>query len=862
MKIFDDFFLLDHNANKQSIKWALYIFSILIICGLVVVSFVQFNAGATRDGQALAISILPILVALGFAYLEKLELAGGIIAVSLIITITILATLGQGIYDIGVMAYPAILIISSLILKRNTTIYLTGLILLCNGWLVFGATNDLYQPIYPEQTFTRQFTINSLILLFTMAAVYMLSKTIHSSLKDLQEREALREAERMYRALVEQTSVATYRDEANESAKTIYISPQIEILLGYSKDEWKENPYLWESRLHPDDHTDIMNNIKSYLNTGEKSITEYRLRTKDQRWIWVLDESVVVKDKNGTPEYVQGVLIDITEKKLIERKVKQRELILSAVAEITQLLLKATDWRQEIDTILGLLGKVAGASHVYIFENHRGADRTKLSSLTYEWVAPGYLTEIDDPSTQNYPIERTEANKDWFDKLTNGKHFYGNKFEHEEFFKVEISSLELVSMLEVPIFWNGEWHGIIGFDHYEDVKPWSQGEVDALVAAAGILGTAIERQIKEASLSASEEKFNLAFQHTYVSMAIVRTSDHRIMEVNNSFCKVLGYALHEVIGKRAGRDLDIWLDQKDRNFIIDALTNQGVVDEYKAKFRRKNGDIGTGLLYAVNVMIADEACQLYSFVDISDIDQLLDELKSKNDELQAFTYTVSHDLKAPLVTISGFMGYLEQDARSGDIERMNKDMLRISESISKMQRLLDELLELSRIGRMANPPEDVSFEEIVRDALRLVEGRLKEKQVQVKVDADLPTIYGDRARIIQVVQNLVDNAAKFLGEQKNPTIRIGCKEDEGRPVFFVRDNGKGIEPEHFERVFGLFNKLESSTEGTGIGLALVKRIVEVHGGKIWVESDGLGEGATFLFTLENTPTSKEGENER
>ena len=336
-------------------------------------------------------------------------------------------------------------------------------------------------------------------------------------------------------------------------------------------------------------------------------------------------------------------------------------------------------------------------------------------------------------------------------------------------------------------------------------------------------------------------------------MAIVRTSDHRILEVNDSFSKVTGYPLDEAIGKRAGRDLDIWLDQKDRNHIIGSLTSQGFVDEYKAKFRRKNGDIGTGLLYAVNVMIAGEACQLYSFVDISDIDQLLDELKAKNDELQAFTYTVSHDLKAPLVTISGFMGYLEQDARSGDIERMNKDILRINESISKMRRLLDELLELSRIGRMANPPEDVSFGEIVQEALRLVEGRLKEKQVQVKVDANLPSVYGDRARLIQVVQNLIDNAAKFFGEQQSPTIRIGCQDDEGKIIFFVSDNGRGIEPEHFERVFGLFNKLEASSEGTGIGLALVKRIIEVHNGKIWVESKGLGEGSTFYFTLADHP---------
>ncbi|HSG41995.1 MAG TPA: PAS domain S-box protein [Anaerolineales bacterium] len=861
MKTLEQLFFLDQQYNKKTKKIALFSLSLLILLGIGIVAILHKNAGNPLDLFVLLLGVIPILIAIGFNYAEKTEIAGAIIGAALAIIFTILASIGQGVYDIGTMAYPAILIIASLFLKRNTVFFLTGLVILCNGWLVFGAMYGIYQPNYPMESFFRQFIIISIILLTTMFAVHILSNTVRHSLvtaqNELQERrkieQALREAETMYRALVEQTSVATYRDEADEKAKALYISPQIENILGYSKDEWQENPYLWESLLHPDDHAEIMKDIQGYIKSGEKSITEYRLRTKDKGWIWVRDESVVVKDKSGVPKYVQGVLIDITDKKLADQKIKQRELILSAVAEITQLLFRSTNWKQEIDAILGLLGRAADASHVYLYENHRDPEGVLLSSQTHEWVAPGFASDIADPATQNLRLEKTDANKDWFDKLSKGEYFYGNRREHDEFFKSIISTPDLIALLEVPVFWNGEWQGIIGFDHYIEDKPWSQGELDALIAAAGILSTAIERQIKENNLRASEERFNLAFRHTYVSMAIVRTSDHRILEVNDSFSKVTGYPLDEAIGKRAGRDLDIWFDQKDRNYIIASLTTQGFVDEYKAKFRRKNGDVGTGLLYAVNVMIASEACQLYSFVDISDIDQLLDELKTKNDELQAFTYTVSHDLKAPLVTISGFMGYLEQDARSGDIERLNKDILRINESISKMQRLLDELLELSRIGRMANPPEDVAFDEIVQEALRLVEGRLKEKQVQVKVDADLPKIYGDRARIVQVVQNLVDNAAKYFGEQKKPTIRIGYQEDDGKPVFFVRDNGRGIESEHFERVFGLFNKLEANSEGTGIGLALAKRIIEVHNGKIWVESKGLGKGSTFYFTLAERP---------
>lgn len=857
-------YLLNQETDKDTIRLIILGISSLILIGMLIVTILQAAGGNSRDALILTLGMIPVLIAIGFIYFRRIELASALIAGSLSLLITILATIGQGIYDIGTMAFPAILIIASLVLKRNTVIYLTVLIVVCNAWLVFGAYYEVYQPFYPEQSFPRQFVITSLILLVTMIAVYILSNTVRRSLasakKEVEERQkveqALREAETMYRALVEQTSVVIYRDMPDENAKNIYISPQIEELTGYAPSEWDRDPFFWQSVVHPDDLTRILNEIKHYIETGEKTVSEYRLKTKDKRWIWVRDEAVVVNDDQGKPKYVHGVFIDITDKKNAELKVKQREAILSAVAKTAQLLLVSTDWRTDINKILRLLGAASGASHVYVFENHSGKDGVLLSSQKYEWAAPGIKSELDNPIYQGTRLIPVPGIEDWHKKLIDGKPFYGSQQQYPRYWEKVHTNTGLKTLLDVPVFVNGEWWGIIGFDDYVNEMPWSQSEIDALVAAAGNLGTAIERQFSDKGLRESEEKFNLAFKHTYVSNAIVRASDHRILEVNDSFCKVTGYSRDDVTGKRAGRDLNIWLYQKDRDFIINSLTNRGFVDEYKGKFRRKNGDIGTGLLYAANVMIADEICQLYSFVDISDIDQLLDELKSKNDELQAFTYTVSHDLKAPLVTISGFMGFLEQDARAGDTDKLDKDILRINEAVSKMQRLLDELLELSRIGRMMNSPDNVPFSDIVREALETVEGRLKTGQVQVEVEEDLPSVYGDKVRLVEVIQNLVDNSSKFMADQPEPRIKIGAIRTDDNAVFYVSDNGSGIAPEHFDRVFGLFNKLDNETEGTGIGLALVKRIVEVHGGRIWVESKGVGEGTTFYFTLAEQPTNE------
>jgi signal transduction histidine kinase len=230
-------------------------------------------------------------------------------------------------------------------------------------------------------------------------------------------------------------------------------------------------------------------------------------------------------------------------------------------------------------------------------------------------------------------------------------------------------------------------------------------------------------------------------------------------------------------------------------------------------------------------------------------EKIIKELEAKNTELERFTYTVSHDLKSPLITISGFVGLLEADAKSGNTEKFKGDLQRIQDAAEKMQRLLNELLELSRIGRLVNPPSDTSFAKIVEEALSLTRGRLIAGHIKVNVEKDLPIVNGDRPRLVEVMQNLIDNAAKFMGDQPAPLIQIGARQDAHEQIFFIKDNGIGIEPTYRERIFGLFDKLDPQSEGTGVGLALAKRIVEVHGGRIWVESEGRGKGSMFCFTL-------------
>jgi len=235
-------------------------------------------------------------------------------------------------------------------------------------------------------------------------------------------------------------------------------------------------------------------------------------------------------------------------------------------------------------------------------------------------------------------------------------------------------------------------------------------------------------------------------------------------------------------------------------------------------------------------------------------EELIRDLEAKNQELEQFTYTVSHDLKAPIITIKGFLGFLGADALAGDTKRLEADIQRINDATDKMNELLTDLLELSRIGRKMNAPEMILFDSLVNEVIETTNGRLQAGRVDVIVKGPFSNVYGDRGRLLEVVQNLVDNAAKFMGDQPSPQVEIGQDDrvEDGYATFFVRDNGIGIAPEFHERIFGLFNRLNPKIEGTGIGLALVKRIIEFHGGRVWIQS-AAGSGATFYFTLPDAP---------
>ena len=236
------------------------------------------------------------------------------------------------------------------------------------------------------------------------------------------------------------------------------------------------------------------------------------------------------------------------------------------------------------------------------------------------------------------------------------------------------------------------------------------------------------------------------------------------------------------------------------------------------------------------------------------LEALLAELAAKNAELETFVYSVSHDLKTPIVTIEGFIGALREDFGNLISKDGEKYLDYIGDAARKMELLINDLLELSRIGRLTVKKTEFPFGDLISEVLKTLQPRIEERGIQVNVEEKLPLVYGEKKRLVQVVENLVSNAVKYLGKENPcPRIEVGVRENDDQKVFFVRDNGIGIEERYFEKIFEVFQRLPAAKkigEGTGIGLAIVKRIIEHHGGRVWLESD-IGKGTTFFFTLKD-----------
>ncbi|MBK9927915.1 MAG: PAS domain-containing protein [Anaerolineales bacterium] len=656
----------------------------------------------------------------------KTRVAGAIMIMAIWVFLTLGTASAGGIAAPMVIGYLVIIIFSSLIVNRKANIIIGIICILTSLWIALAESKGLlptpinYSPIARVSIYTFFF-----ILVLLLQNINFLNTRV--PLKQSQSNEA------RYRSLLENIPVTTYIDNTAPEAKTEYVSPQVEKLLGYPRNVFTDDPLFWVKILHPDDAARVLERSRDTSRTKEPFDMEYRVIAKDKRVVWLKDEATLVHDEEGRPLYWLGVWTDVTQLKQAENEqadlvngMTRRTIQLQTAAEVSRAATSILDINELLPNVVELIRNHFEYYYVGIFLVDEEKEWAILSAAT------GKMGE--------------------------------RMIESGHRLKVEESSM---------------------------------------------IGWCIQNKQARIALDVGEDAVRFA---------------NPLLPLTRSEIALPLVALGEIIG---------------------AMTIQS---EKPSAFSRV--DITALQSMADQVANAIENARLFTDRVI-----LNKELEAQNAELERFTYTVSHDLRAPLVTIRGFLGYLKQDAESGDLKRFDSDLTRIGRAVDKMQSLLNELLELSRIGRIVNPPVDVSFKEIVRETLDLLSGPLEAGNIRVDVIGDFPIVHVDRLRLAEVIQNLINNSIKFMGDQTRPTITISVNgvDIDGKPIFVVRDNGMGIEPQYHERIFGLFNRLDPNIEGTGIGLTLVKRIIDIHGGRIWVESE-LGKGAAFLFTL---PTPEE-----
>ena len=351
----------------------------------------------------------------------------------------------------------------------------------------------------------------------------------------------------------------------------------------------------------------------------------------------------------------------------------------------------------------------------------------------------------------------------------------------------------------------------------------------------------------EKALRESEKRYRHLFNQSPIGIGLA-TPDGKVLSGNKAMEVITGYSIQEL--KKISL-ADTYVNPGDRKALIEAINRYGGVVNFPALLKRKNGASYEALL-TISRFYSHKGEYLFQTIciDITEQKRVEEELRRKNEELENFVYTVSHELKSPIITLEGFVSALKEDYGSKLDEEAKGYLGFIRDASAKMGTLIKDLLELSRVGRTAHQNEEVDFSAVVEESMKVLGSNIEERGIELVVADEFPRVRCDRKRMVQVMENLLSNAIKFIGKNLSPRFEIGYKEEDEVHRFWVRDNGIGIDPRYHGKIFQLFQSLKEVTDeqGSGVGLTIVRKIIEQHGGRIWVES-AKGKGSTFYFTL-------------
>ncbi len=356
------------------------------------------------------------------------------------------------------------------------------------------------------------------------------------------------------------------------------------------------------------------------------------------------------------------------------------------------------------------------------------------------------------------------------------------------------------------------------------------------------------------ALGESEERFRRIVDISPLPLVLTRRRDSRVVYINERAAETFGVPQHKAEGEVAP---DYWVNPEDRARMVATLAADGLVRNQEVVLKRASGERFTALLSGATVSLRGDDLVLIAVLDISERKRLEEDFARSNRDLEQFSYAVSHDLQEPLRMVASYLGLLERRYRDKLDDDAREFIGYAVDGATRMSRMITDLLDYSRVHRRGTPFGPVALDDALREALANLSTAIADSGADIQA-APLPAVTGDSSQLMRVFQNLVGNALKYRRPDAPPHITVSAQQQDGQWVVSVADDGIGIDPAVAGRLFQVFQRLHprGAYEGTGVGLALCRRIVERHGGRIWVESGGEGQGCTFRFILPLVPPAE------